>query len=65
MYPSVTHPSSSTYPIPLSVLVSLTGSWRVPIFVVVVGLLIVGYQEKPPVPGTGENILSHLYTDIH
>ncbi|XP_012780690.2 transmembrane protein 245 isoform X2 [Maylandia zebra] len=35
-------------------IVSLTGSWRVPIFVVVVGLLIVGYQEKPPVPGTGE-----------
>uniref|UniRef100_A0AAX7T967 Transmembrane protein 245 n=1 Tax=Astatotilapia calliptera TaxID=8154 RepID=A0AAX7T967_ASTCA len=29
-------------------IVSLTGSWRVPIFVVVVGLLIVGYQEKPP-----------------
>uniref|UniRef100_A0A3B5BDD5 Transmembrane protein 245 n=1 Tax=Stegastes partitus TaxID=144197 RepID=A0A3B5BDD5_9TELE len=31
--------------------ISLTGSWRVPIFVVVVGLLIVGSQEKPPVPG--------------
>ncbi|XP_030605410.1 transmembrane protein 245 isoform X1 [Archocentrus centrarchus] len=35
-------------------LVSLTGSWKVPIFVVVVALLIVGSQEKPPVPGTGE-----------
>uniref|UniRef100_UPI003AB04090 transmembrane protein 245 isoform X1 n=1 Tax=Centroberyx gerrardi TaxID=166262 RepID=UPI003AB04090 len=35
-------------------LVSLTGSWRVPIFVVVVILLIVGSQEKPPVPGKGE-----------
>ncbi|XP_013877317.1 transmembrane protein 245 isoform X2 [Austrofundulus limnaeus] len=35
-------------------LVSLTGSWRVPIFMVVVILLIVGSQEKPPVPGTGE-----------
>uniref|UniRef100_A0A3Q1FJY4 Transmembrane protein 245 n=1 Tax=Acanthochromis polyacanthus TaxID=80966 RepID=A0A3Q1FJY4_9TELE len=30
-------------------IVSLTGSWRVPIFVVVVVLLIVGSQEKPPV----------------
>uniref|UniRef100_A0A3P8RQ48 Transmembrane protein 245 n=1 Tax=Amphiprion percula TaxID=161767 RepID=A0A3P8RQ48_AMPPE len=29
-------------------IVSLTGSWRVPIFVVVVVLLIVGSQEKPP-----------------
>ncbi|XP_017280555.1 transmembrane protein 245 isoform X1 [Kryptolebias marmoratus] len=35
-------------------LVSLTGSWRVPIFVVVVILLIVGSQEKPPVSGRGE-----------
>ncbi|XP_041843785.1 transmembrane protein 245 isoform X2 [Melanotaenia boesemani] len=35
-------------------MVSLTGSWRVPIFVVVVTLLIVGSQEKPPVPGRGE-----------
>ncbi|KAF7656842.1 hypothetical protein LDENG_00035560 [Lucifuga dentata] len=35
-------------------LVSLTGSWKVPIFVVVVILLIVGSQEKPPVPGRGE-----------
>ncbi|RVE62641.1 hypothetical protein OJAV_G00159080 [Oryzias javanicus] len=34
--------------------VSLTGSWRVPIFVVVVALLIVGSQEKPPVAGRGE-----------
>ncbi|KAL3060270.1 hypothetical protein OYC64_014769 [Pagothenia borchgrevinki] len=34
--------------------VSLTGSWRVPIFVVVVALIIVGSQEKPPVPGRGE-----------
>ncbi|KAG8010094.1 hypothetical protein GBF38_014264 [Nibea albiflora] len=30
---------------------SLTGSWRVPMFVVVVILIIVGSQEKPPVPG--------------
>uniref|UniRef100_A0A8C9WSG1 Transmembrane protein 245 n=1 Tax=Sander lucioperca TaxID=283035 RepID=A0A8C9WSG1_SANLU len=29
-------------------IVSLTGSWRVPIFVVVVTLVIVGSQEKPP-----------------
>ncbi|KAM9723331.1 transmembrane protein 245 isoform 2-T2 [Menidia menidia] len=35
-------------------IVSVTGSWRVPIFVVVVVLLIVGSQEKPPVPGKGE-----------
>ncbi|KAM7420722.1 hypothetical protein PAMA_015108 [Pampus argenteus] len=35
-------------------IVSLTGSWKVPIFVVVVILLIVGSQEKPPVPGRGE-----------
>ncbi|CAL8360518.1 unnamed protein product [Arctogadus glacialis] len=35
-------------------LVSLTGSWRVPIFVVVVILLAVGSQEKPPAPGKGE-----------
>ncbi|XP_055083781.1 transmembrane protein 245 isoform X2 [Periophthalmus magnuspinnatus] len=35
-------------------IVSLTGSWRVFIFVVVVALLIVGSQEKPPVPGKGE-----------
>ncbi|KAM9851443.1 transmembrane protein 245 isoform 2-T2 [Aulostomus maculatus] len=35
-------------------IVSLTGSWRVPLFVVVVLLLIVGSQEKPPVPGQGE-----------
>ncbi|MCI4391349.1 hypothetical protein PGIGA_G00133150 [Pangasianodon gigas] len=35
-------------------LVSLTGAWRVPMFVVVVILLIVGSQEKAPVPGKGE-----------
>ncbi|KAM4580941.1 transmembrane protein 245 isoform 2-T2 [Odontesthes bonariensis] len=35
-------------------IVSLTGSWRVPIFVMVVTLLIVGSQEKPPIPGKGE-----------
>ncbi|XP_077432984.1 transmembrane protein 245 isoform X2 [Vanacampus margaritifer] len=35
-------------------IVSLTGSWRVPLFVLVVLLLIVGSQEKPPVPGRGE-----------
>ncbi|XP_037308635.1 transmembrane protein 245 isoform X1 [Pungitius pungitius] len=35
-------------------IVSLTGSWRVPLFVVVVILVIVGSQEKPPDPGRGE-----------
>ncbi|CAM4701179.1 unnamed protein product [Leuciscus chuanchicus] len=35
-------------------LVSLTGSWRVPLFVVVLLLLIVGSQQKPVVPGKGE-----------
>ncbi|XP_062841977.1 transmembrane protein 245 [Trichomycterus rosablanca] len=35
-------------------LVSLTGSWRVPVFVFVVILLILGSQEKTPVPGNGE-----------
>ncbi|XP_061675474.1 transmembrane protein 245 isoform X2 [Syngnathoides biaculeatus] len=35
-------------------IVSLTGSWRVPLFVVVSLLLIAGSQEKPPVPGGGE-----------
>ncbi|XP_067457704.1 transmembrane protein 245 [Thunnus thynnus] len=35
-------------------IVSLTGSWRVPIFVVVVILLIVGSQQKPPDPARGE-----------
>ncbi|XP_072548245.1 transmembrane protein 245 isoform X2 [Salminus brasiliensis] len=35
-------------------LVSLTGAWRVPVFVVVVSLLIVGSQEKASVSGKGE-----------
>ncbi|XP_061144553.1 transmembrane protein 245 isoform X2 [Syngnathus typhle] len=35
-------------------IVSLMGSWRVPLFMVVLLLLIVGSQEKPPVPGRGE-----------
>uniref|UniRef100_A0A7N6A4T8 Transmembrane protein 245 n=1 Tax=Anabas testudineus TaxID=64144 RepID=A0A7N6A4T8_ANATE len=41
-------------------IVSLTGSWRVPICVVVVILLIVGSQEKPPVPGRGEVLISYI-----
>ncbi|KAL2083934.1 hypothetical protein ACEWY4_019452 [Coilia grayii] len=32
-------------------LVSLAGSWRVPMFVVAVALLIIGSQEKQPTPG--------------
>lgn len=40
--------------ISLFFVVSLTGSWRVPFFVVVVVLIIVGSQEKPPDPGRGE-----------
>uniref|UniRef100_A0A665WI04 Transmembrane protein 245 n=1 Tax=Echeneis naucrates TaxID=173247 RepID=A0A665WI04_ECHNA len=40
-------------------IVSLMGSWRVPIFVVVVILLIVGSQEKPPVPGRGEDLMTY------
>ncbi|XP_075965225.1 transmembrane protein 245 [Anarhichas minor] len=40
--------------ISLFYIVSLTGSWRVPLFVVVVILIIVGSQEKPPDPGRGE-----------
>ncbi|KAI4895102.1 hypothetical protein NFI96_002637 [Prochilodus magdalenae] len=35
-------------------LVSLTGAWQVPLFVVVVFLLVVGSQEKASVPGQGE-----------
>ncbi|XP_056301168.1 transmembrane protein 245 isoform X2 [Pseudoliparis swirei] len=35
-------------------IVSLTGSWRVPVFVIVVILIIVGSQEKPPDPARGE-----------
>ncbi|XP_054636653.1 transmembrane protein 245 isoform X2 [Dunckerocampus dactyliophorus] len=35
-------------------IVSLTGSWKVPLFVVVLVLLVVGSQEKSPVPGRGE-----------
>lgn len=34
--------------------VSLTGSWRVPVFVFVVILLILGSQEKAPVAGNGK-----------
>lgn len=37
------------------VAVSLTGAWRVPLFIMVVILLIVGSQEKAPVPGKGED----------
>lgn len=40
-------------------LVSLTGSWRVPMFVVVVTLIIVGSQEKPPTPGKGKYFHLH------
>lgn len=43
-------------------LVSLTGSWRVPMFVVLVILIIVGSQEKPPVPGRGEDKWTQTHT---
>uniref|UniRef100_A0A8D3BAR9 Transmembrane protein 245 n=1 Tax=Scophthalmus maximus TaxID=52904 RepID=A0A8D3BAR9_SCOMX len=43
-------------------IVSLTGSWRVPLFVVVVVLLIVGSQEKPTVPGRGEDLRTHTHS---
>ncbi|KAG7470032.1 hypothetical protein MATL_G00135090 [Megalops atlanticus] len=50
-------------------LVSLTGSWRVPVFVVVVSLLIVGsLQEKPQVTGKGElsgQVLSFAASTIY
>ncbi|KAM9436582.1 transmembrane protein 245 isoform 2-T2 [Clarias gariepinus] len=49
-------------------LVSLTGAWRVPMFVLMVILLIVGSQEKAPVPGKGElpgQVLSFAASTIY
>lgn len=44
--------------------VSLTGSWRAPIFVVVVILLIVGSQEKPPISERGKDAYT-VHPDIY
>uniref|UniRef100_A0A3Q3EAE6 Transmembrane protein 245 n=1 Tax=Labrus bergylta TaxID=56723 RepID=A0A3Q3EAE6_9LABR len=42
-------------------IVSLTGSWKVPIFVVMVILMILGSLEKPPVPGRDQTNVSPCF----
>lgn len=57
-----THGSASLVSVCVVVFsVSLTGSWRVPLLVLLVILIIMGSLEKPPVPGKGEHAHTHTH----